>query len=264
MDSSLADIAFLSNSENRIAVLRHLIDGPHSRHVIQERAGVSRVTLGRILDELEARHWITQHGQVADITPLGEWVVEEFTDLCEMLAAERRLRDVYEWFPEPGYGFHLSHLADAEITRIRPADASAPITTLVKQFEVGGLVRAFSFAITSQFLEACWRHVMDGTVTYAWVFTSSVLAVLRSNPGMAEQCEEMLESGRVEFYHHDGDIPYVVIISDALVNLRLADEDGAATALIQSGDGTVREWAEGTFETYRDDATPIDSSAFKA
>lgn len=218
--------------------------------------------MGRILDGLEARSWITQRGQVCDITPLGAWVVEEFTGFTEMLAAERRLRAVVEWFPEPGYGFHPNRLADAEITRVSPADASAPITKLVREFDLGGPVRAFSFAITSQFLEAAWRHVLDGSISFEWVFSTDVLSVLQGNPDMARQSREMFETNCATYYHHEGDIPYVVIVSEARVNLRLADDEGAATALIQSDDEVVRSWAESTFETYRDTATPVEGAAF--
>lgn len=262
MNSPADEIAFLANSENRVAVIQNLTDGPHSRHVIAEKTDVSRVTLGRILDELEARQWITQRGQVCDITTLGAWVIEEFTEFSEMMEAEQRLRNVYRWFPEEGYGFHISCLADAEITLVSRAHASAPISRLVHQFEIGGLVRAFSFAITSQFLDACWRHVMDGRVRWEWVFTSEVLDVLRNSPEMASQSKEMLESGRAEYRLYGDEIPYVVIVSDELVNLRLADEDGAATALIQTEDEEVRTWTESTFEEYWSDATPVEADAF--
>lgn len=262
MNSSLDEIAFLANSANRVAVLRSLTEGPHSRHVIAEKTDVSRVTLGRILDELETRRWITQQGTVCDITTLGAWVIEEFTEFCEMMEDEQRLRTVYRWFPEEGYGFHNSCLAGAEITLVSRADASAPISQLIHQFEIGGLVRAFSFAITSQFLESCWRHVRDGRVRWEWVFTPAVLNVLRTSPEMARWSKEMLESGRAAYRVYDGDIPYVVIVSEEMMNLRLADEDGAATALIQSEDDEVRTWGESTFEEYWSDSTPVTADVF--
>lgn len=262
MSSAVDDIAFLANSENRVAVLRSLINGTHSRHVIAEKTDVSRVTLGRILDELEDRQWITQQGQVCDITPLGAWVIEEFTALSKMMESEQTLRQVFQWFPAEDYGFHISCLADADITLISRADASAPISTLIKQFEIGGRVYAFSFAITSQFLDACWRHVMDGRVTWEWVFTTEVLDVLTNSPEMARQSREMLESGKAEYRHYEGDIPYVVIVSEEMVNLRLADADGAATALIQSNHDPVRAWAETTFQEYWRDGSPIEANVF--
>lgn len=262
MGNVVEEIAFLSNSENRVAVLHSLLDGPHSRHVVAEETDVSRVTLGRILDELEERRWITQHGQVCDITPLGSWVFEEFSAFCDLMEAEQSLRQVVQWFPEQGYGFHVSRLVDADITLVSRADASAPISRLVKQFDVGGLVRAFSFAITSQFLDACWRHVMDGSVRWEWVFTSAVLDVLQNSSEMADKSREMLESGRAEYRSYEGEIPYVVIISEELTNLRLADADGAATALIQSDDDAVRAWADSTFESYWESGTPVEASTF--
>lgn len=262
MNSSADDIAFLANSANRVAVLRSLTDGPHSRHVIEEKTNMSRVTLGRILDDLETRQWISQRGQICDITPLGSWVIDEFSALSEMMEAQRNLRDVFQWFPEEGFDFPIRLLAGADITLVSRADASAPISRLVKQFQVGGRVRAFSFAITSQFLDACWRHVMDGSVEWEWVFTSGVLDVLENSPEMASQSREMLETGRAEYRHYDGEIPYVVIVSDELVNLRLADEDGAATALIQSDNGRVREWADSTYDGYWQDGTRVLADAF--
>lgn len=264
MNSSTDEIAFLANSENRVAVLRSLLDGPHSRHVVAEKTGVTRVTLGRILEELQARRWITQDGQVCDITPLGAWVIEEFTAFGAKMAAERDLRRVSRWFPEVGYEFHVARLAGADITLVSRADASAPITRLVRQFEVGGPVSAFSFAITSQFLDACWRHVMDGSVTWKWVFTADVLDVLRRSPEMARKSREMLDSGGAEYRHFAGEIPYVVIVSRELVNLRLADADGAATALIQSDDEEVRAWAESTMDRYWRAGSPVQADAFTA
>lgn len=262
MSSAVDDIAFLANSANRIAILRSLEDGPHSRHVIMEKTDVSRVTLGRILDELEARRWIVQNGQVCEITALGTWVVEEYTAFSKAIEAERELRHVYHWFPEQGFGFNIRCLADASITLVSRADASAPISKLVEQFDIGGTFRAFSFAITSQFLEACWRHVMDATVTWEWVFTTDVLHVLKNNPKMASRSLDMLGSGRAEYRHYEGTIPYVTIISSETVNLRLADDEGAATALIQSGHEDVRSWAESTFDSYWAEGIPVNEEVF--
>lgn len=261
-DIAIDEIAFLANSANRIAVLEALEEGAHSRHVLAEQTDVSRVTLGRILDDFAERRWITQRGQVAEITPLGSWVRESFEALCDVMAAERSLRQVAHWFPAEGFGFPIDRLRDAEITLVSRADAAAPISQLVRAFEAGGRVRAFSFAITGQFLEACWRAVMAGSATWEWVFTPAVYDVLVSNPKMARWSREMLASGQAEYLRYDGDIPYVVIIADSRVNLRLADADGAATALVQSDDEVVRSWAAETFETYRRSATPVEADAF--
>ena len=262
MRSAIDDIAFLANSANRVAVLRSIEDGPHSRHVILEETDVSRVTLGRILDELEEHCWIVRRGQVCDITPIGAWVLEAFNSFEAMMESARGLERVVQWFPPEGFGFHISRLADAEITLVDRADATAPIATIAQQFDTGGDIRAFSFAITSQTLDACWRNVMDGHITWQWVFTSSVLSVLKANPTMAEQSREMLESGRAHYRTVEGEIPYVVVLTDDCVNIRLADDGGAATALLQVDEPAVRGWADRMFRQYWDAGTPVGPETF--
>lgn len=262
MNPSDDDIAFLANSENRVALLRCLTDGRHARDGLITKVSVSRVTLGRILDQLETREWITQEGHVCTIMPLGEWVLGEYEAFREMMTAERRLREVFQWFPDEEYGFHISHLADAEITSISPANASAPLSQHVRQFDNGGKFWSFSFAITRLFLESCMRHVENENITFDWVFTGQVLDVLKSDPELSRHSREMLESGRVEYRHFEGSIPYIVLGSKHTVNLRLADEDGSPTALIESDADAVREWAESAFHSYWVDATPVETEAF--
>ena len=259
---SLKEIAFLVNSVNRFGVLENLTDSEHSRHVLAERLDVSRVTIARILDDLEERQWISQHGQIAEITPLGAWVVEEVSDLRNMMIVERKLRPVIEWFPEEGFEFHIRCLKNAHITRVTAANATSPIDHLVRQLDHTEHVQAFSFAITGQFLNACWKFVIDRGHTFDWVFTTDVLAVLTENEVMRRQSREMLESGRASFFHFDDSIPYVVIITDEKVNLRLADASGAPSALIQAQHHDVRSWAVSMYATYRDAATPVEADLF--
>ena len=259
---SLHEIAFLVNSVNRFAVLENLTDGEHSRHVLAERLDVSRVTIARILDDLEDRQWISQHGQIAEITSLGAWVVEEVSELQQMMIVERKLRSVIRWFPDEGFGFHIGCLKDADITRVTEADATSPIDRLVRQLDHAEHVQAFSFAITGQFLNACWEFVIEENHTFEWVFTTDVLEVLTSNEVMRQQSREMLESGRATFIHYDDTIPYVVILTEITANLRLADESGAPSALIQTEQEEVRAWAESMFETYRAEGTPVENELF--
>jgi len=262
MNPSNDDITFLANSENRLALLRCLSDGPHARDGLITKVNVSRVTLGRILDELDERNWITQKGQVCTITPLGAWVFEEYQSFSEMMTAERRLREVFQWFPDEEYGFHISELADAEITAVSRANASAPLSQHVRLFEDCDQFWSFSFAITRLFLESCWRHVMNEAITFEWVFTTQVFDVLKNDPELSRHSRKMLDSGRVEYRHYEGTIPYIVLGSEETVNLRLADEEGSPTALIESNADGVREWAESTFDRYWADAIPVGTGAF--
>lgn len=260
---SLTDIAFLANSGNRVAVLESLVEAPHSRHVLAEMVDVSRVTLARILDGLEERRWIRQDGTRARITPLGGWVLEEFAALCAMLEHERRLRDVIDLLPADGFGFHVSALTTAEITRRRKADPAAPIASLVDALETPDEIRSFSFSITDPWLETCWRRITAGELRWTWVCTPEVIDIMNADPTMAARAAEILETGRAEFYTNP-DVAAVVLLAEGRVHIRLVDDDGIPAALVQTDDEHVRAWAESTFETYRRAGVRVDATAFTA
>lgn len=232
--------------------------------MLPEETGITRVTRGRILNELETRRWVIREGKVCEITQLGSQVIEEFTSLAAMMAAERRLGDVIDRFRAAGCGFAIDRLADDESTRVHRADATAPISRIAERFSLGGRIRAFSFVITGEAPTSCRLNVMDGEISRRWVFADSVLEVITTPPPMARQSRAMLETGRAQYRHFSSDIPHVVVITNACVDLRPADEDDAATALLQSDDGAVGSWADRIFESYWAEDAPVDSAVFIA
>lgn len=94
----MEDIAFLGNSENRVAVLEYLVDAPRSRDQLCDEIDASRAPIARVLRDLASRRWIERPGTAYAATPLGEWVCEEFTRLADDIAAERRLREPLDFF----------------------------------------------------------------------------------------------------------------------------------------------------------------------
>ena len=60
METALDNVAFLANSENRVAVLKIIVEESRDRDELRDQVDASRVTIARILRELEAREWITR------------------------------------------------------------------------------------------------------------------------------------------------------------------------------------------------------------
>jgi predicted transcriptional regulator len=55
MDTALDDIAFLANSDNRVAVFERLVDGSRARDELTDQVEASRVTIARILRASSSR-----------------------------------------------------------------------------------------------------------------------------------------------------------------------------------------------------------------
>lgn len=256
MAGGLDEIEFLANSENRVAVLRLLAEGPRSHDEIRDRVGASRVTTARILREFEEREWITRTGQECTLTPAGEWVCEEFTRLLDEMAAERRLREPLQWLPADLLTFDIRRLRDAELIRREESDATAIIRRILEFRRSSDHIRGISRTVAPVFIENDWESTVEGDTHLVQVVTPDALETILAHPTAAEQLREMLEQPNVAVFV-TGDIPLSVSIVDGSVGIDLADDQGVVKGGLVSVDDAVYEWAVDLFETCREEARQV-------
>lgn len=256
MDTALDDIAFLANSENRLAILERLGQKPHSRDELRDAVDASRVTVARILRDLETRTWITRTGRKYEATPLGEWVCEEFDHLIEEMEAEKRVREALRWIPADQLTFDIHRLRDAEITLLDGSDATAMVRRIVEFHRSGERVRGFARCIAPVVIETQWKLTVQGNGRVEMVITPEVLDVVRSHPAAAQQFREMLDAETARYFI-SADIPMSVGIVDDAVTISLTDERGVQKGSLTTDDEIVHEWAIDRFETCRDNAETV-------
>lgn len=260
MGAALDDVAFLALSENRIALLDTLSDEQtRSRDELMEATDVSRPTLARILDDLDSRAWITQHGQDCRITELGAWVHEEFTDLLGMMATANQLRDFVRWMPADAIDRGLiRRLDDSELVVATESDPTAPIRRSGEQVRDGTRLRFLTTQVTVSYFAAMRDAVLNNDMSVVGVVTSDVCKTLRNDITLTSLSRDLAESDAVKFFV-TVDPPPILQIVDGTVGIGLVDTGKNPQGLILSDDGAVLEWAEQTFESYREDATRLQS-----
>lgn len=262
MESPLDDIAFLALSENRVAILEALSDErPHSRHELMEATGVSRPTLTRILDDLDARTWIRQRGQECRITPLGLWIHEEFAALLETVEAERDLREAVPLLPFDRLPFDVRRLRDADVVHATESDPTAPIRRAAAELRAGERYRIVSHQVAPEFFDAVADGVLDGEKTLVGVTTPGVYETILSDERMARAFRELADSEAATFLVVD-DLELVLHLVDERVCLGVTDDRNRPQALVVTHDDAVSAWAEETFEALRRDARPVDPAGF--
>jgi len=257
MDAPLDDIAFLANSENRVAVFELLVETQRTRNEVRDQVDASRVTVARILKGLEAREWVTRSGQEYMVTPLGEWVYEEFTCLVDEMRAEHRLREPCQWLPTDVLTFDVQCLRDAEVIIQEESDATALIRRIVDFHRSGERVRGVARGVAPVFIDNHWELTVHGDTHVELVLTPEALDAIRDHPPSAQQFREMLAVENADYSVYEG-IPISVGIVNGSVGINLTDEQGVLKGGLVSEDETVYEWAVELFETCRDKAKPVD------
>lgn len=260
MNTALDDVAFLALSENRIALLDALSDEQtHSRDELMETTDVSRPTLARILDDLDSRAWITQHGQECRLTELGAWVHEEFTDLLEMMATANQLRDFVRWMPADAIDRGLvQRLSDAELVFATESDPTAPIRRAGEHVRNGTRLRFLTTQVTVSYFAAMRDAVLNNDMSVIGVVTPDVCQTLRNDFTLTSLSRDLAKSDSVKFFV-TVDPPPILQIVDRTVGIGLVDTGKNPQGLILSDDDVVLAWAEQTFESYREDATRLSS-----
>lgn len=253
MTTALDDIAFLANSENRVAVLRTLVEGSRNHDEIRDRIGASRVTTARILRELEDRNWITRSGQDCVITSTGAWVFDEFSSVLDEVEAERRLREPLQWLPADLFSFDVRRLRDAEVVVLEESDATAIIRRILEFRRSSDQIQGMTRTVAPVFIEADWKSTVRGDTRLEQVVTPGVLEAIRNHPPSAKRVREMLDESDVDILVL-GDIPISVGIYDGTVGIDLTDDGGIVKAGLVTDDEVVREWAIDRFERCLDEA----------
>lgn len=262
MDSALEEIEFLARSPNRVSVLDALTGGLIGRYDLEEKTGVTRATLGRILDDFEERGWIIEDDRRYETTQLGAYVSREITDLLERFEPVPALNEVAQWFPEDGFEFDLGCLAGAEIVRPSRSDALAPTNHIANRLQTANQVRLITYSVLPNVMEVCWRGTVDGTLELESVLDEGAFDSFGTDPQMVDHARGMFESGQAEIVWYQGDIPSTLFIIDDLVLLCLSGGEGVPHAVIETDNETVREWAESTIDTYRREGEVLDPSLF--
>lgn len=257
MNVALDELAFLANSRNRVEVLETLADAPRTRYDLLDRIESSRVTLGRILREFENRRWIVRRGQEYQLTPLGDWIYDEFTDVVEELKAEHRLRKAVRWLPSELVTFDIRCLRDAEAILLDGADTTKLERRILEFHRSGEWVRGFGHGGSPRAVKNHWELAMHKGTRIEMVLTPDTFYALRNDPSSVQRIRELVELEHVHYFVCE-DIPLTAGIVDGTVGITLMDERGIPQAGLASDNETVHEWAVDLFETYREKADPFE------
>jgi predicted transcriptional regulator len=264
MDGSLDDAAYLTRSENRVAVMELLAERPRDRDTIKKATGVSRVTVGRMLGELEDRGWVRREGHEYRITESGRIVVEDLAQLLEATGTAQKLRDVEPLLPVDEFDFDLRRFADAEVRRPTRSDPSAHMRRMAELFDESTTVRVVAPSVSPLPVRAHRDRVLESDAhDAAVVFTGDAPAVATGDPEMGSLFREMTATGRFQGYRHGGGSPMDIVVIDRTVLLTLYDEGSAGLhSVLESSDEAVHAWAVSEFERYVAEADRLGIEAF--
>lgn len=259
MTTPLEEIEFLARSGNRIEVLATLAEASYTRRELGDVVDASQPTLGRVLNDLSDRQWITYDGSAYRATATGKLVADGITDLRDRLETETRLREIIEWFPTEAVDVDLRAFDDATITTPSSTRPNAPLERMLELLERTDRVRLLSHSFNRQKLELLERRVTEGELTARGVFAADAIDAIVDDAELRTHLRTILDAEGATVRVHDGPVPLALELTDDRTHFLLRDDAGVVQASLDTDDETVRSWAEATHDRYWQQATPLDA-----
>ena len=263
---ALEDVAYLSRSANRIAILDALADGSFTRGELADLTGASRTTLDRVVNELEARGWAertTEGTYVA--TAQGTHLMEQFRPFVDSVEALRRLGEAVAWLPRDELSVGLEHFSDAVVRRPEADDPVEAVEFMVELLRNTTEFRVLTHLMPPEPLGATLQERAGSSgVTLGGVVTDELVDKLGARPERAERWRTLIEAG-ADVHRTEGPLPCNLWVFDETVLVKKSGPepiDESYGVPIVSEDETVRAWAHGLIDRWKDVATRVDAEAF--
>lgn len=259
MSSSLEDIEFLARSPHRVEVLDALSEAPRTRHELKERADVSRVTIRRLLSDLEERGWVEDLEGQYETTTRGRIVSQEFSRLQANLSVTEELSAALPWLPTEEFDFDLAYLRDADVRLSSSWENQQAIIRHAAELVDGtstieGTAIGFSHEVVAEIREG----VVDGPTTFDVVIDEPCLRMIRNDSGLRDHFEAILGSDAGSLRRYTGEAPLHMVVSfDDLVSICGHVDDGPPPGSLESTHPRVRSWAESYYDRARAQSDPI-------
>lgn len=263
-DGALGDIAYVSRSGSRVMILDTIATEPYSRSELEEATGISRTTVGRIINEFEERGWArrTTDGEYV-ATPPGERIIIEFKPFVQSVQVIRNLGNLVAWLPINEVPIDLRHFSDATIHRPDPADPLSTVTEFNTRLEgVSEFQCLVRIAPPIPFERAMRNGVVNRDMETKHVITEEEFDYLLAHPERLPRWREYVEGG-ADLYRYDGQIPCNLFVFDDVVLIsNTTSKYGQPHVAIESFNEEVLSWAQGVIEKYRREAERLDSTSF--
>lgn len=261
LDPPLDDIAFLSRSNNRIAVLRELARDEQTRRELREATNVSRPTLGRVLEGFEERGWVANNGSGNGheyfLTPLGRVIVEEFTDMMTTVETVQKLRELAPRIPFDELGLDPRDLADARITTPSSTDATAHARREVELLAETNRIQFLCNQAQPETIKRYRDWIVESDGRLEAIITGDAIDAAMADEEMSMYLQDMIAADDLTINRYEGDVSVMIGLLDDVASIVPLDDSGVPCAFVESDDETVRSAVSDTLERYRDRAEPI-------
>ena len=250
IQSDVPALEVVDTVASRRPLLEVLRGEPKDKRVLVDELEMSRSTVDRGVRELNTLGLVEYSDNGFVVTPIGELAVEGLSELASTIELGQQMETFLQWVPMEEFDLDVRLLADAEILVAEPGNPYAMINSHVQLIKTMDNCRAFLPFTGLHAHEAAHQQVVEHNASGEIVGEPDIIDVHMSNPKYAELAEEIVATGRFEYFEYPEELPYALALIDDTVQVVVAEGD-EPRALLETEDDEVRNWAERKYNGYK-------------
>lgn len=259
---AIETVAFLARSEHRVHVLSLLDDDTCTREQLSEAVDVTRVTLSRILGDLEDRELIVRDiaENAYELTHFGRLVYQDVDRLLGTVSIGQAHPDVVKRLPTEWLDFDLRCLADAEVVTGGETDLMSAARVVANAVQNASSRKALLGTFLSLPLYTFEEAVRAGDEPNgAVVFDADVAETMLTESDLQDRWQTIEGIATVPVYYRiDECVPCSVSLIDGeTVFLTVEGDGGTEFDVLRCTHPEVVEWADRVIDEYRAEARPL-------
>jgi predicted transcriptional regulator len=258
MDSENVSEEFLVEAVKRAPLFELLTEEPHEPNELAEKLDASRSTVHRATQSFVEKGLLRKSNDRFELTGLGRAVADEVVGFRERITAANKLRSFLNTVDLADVDVPMGAFADADVIHPKPRQPHFAVKRIADLIEVSQSVHMFSSIISPFYVDVAYRELLDGTEIEV-VFDPEVVEIVASE--YAEEAQKAAEAGDFRVLVQPG-VPFELFIFDDCIGMAANDESGIARVFVETDAPRAVEWAETVYESYRNRADPLDTSAF--
>ncbi|MFH5801596.1 helix-turn-helix transcriptional regulator [Haladaptatus sp. CMAA 1911] len=227
-----------------------------SRHELQNRLGISRSTIHRVIHSLLENGVIERIDGDFTLTAFGKISARKVKEFETNIETAVELAPVLETIEKHDIDLDISDFTTATVTRAEPGNPYRGVNRFMSLVEETDTLRGLDPAsINPLHIDTLNDRIIDGMVTEA-VYPPDVVENLLST--YPEKAKEVFESGNLTLWMHDN-IPFGITLCDDRIGIGIYDDNtGMLKLFVDTDDPEAREWAESVYHSYRAEATQVE------
>lgn len=261
-ESTIEYIAFLTRSEHRFRVLNLLADGASSRDELRDQLDATRVTLSRILSDLEDRELIQRRtpDRTYELSSFGEAVHRDLARLQGTITVGQTYPKLISRFPTDWFDFDLRCLASGEHVHGKSEDPLAAARVIANAIRDGSSCESLVGTFTSLPMYGYEQAIRNGNQPEVHVvFDSNVTETMVEDSSLRAKWRKIESQVNTTVYFSlDESVPCTVdLIDGEMVFFTIDRDQETGFDIISCSHPEVIAWAEQVIAEYRDRAVPL-------